>query len=78
MGESTLMNEMRKIGADAARLETNRKNLIDLVDLRFPGTMSPEVRLLLEQQESEQMLGLWFRAAATAQEYATFDSVVRE
>ena len=78
MGESQVLNEIRQYVAERERLATKRQVLIDLVDLRFPGQMPPEVRRLLEQQESEAVLKHWFGTAATALDYAAFDSTIRE
>ena len=78
MGESSIMNAMRKIGADQARLTMKRKWVGDLLDGRFPGQAPEEVKRLISQQDSEAMLDVWFASLARAGSYAEFDAVLRE
>ncbi len=78
MGESAIMNAMRKIGADQKELEVKRKWLLDSLDAKFPGQMPADVRQLIGQIESAPTLDRWFQAALRAGAYADFDAAVRQ
>jgi hypothetical protein len=77
MGESQYINRQRDRARAEGELRTKRQDLVDLVDSKFKGAMSPEVRQLIEQHESMPVLTEWFRAALDAITYDDFLAVVR-
>ena len=78
MGESQVFNELRRHWAAEERVATLRKCLLDSVDARFPGQMPAEVRRLIGQLDSPQLLDAWFQAALRAGTYGEFDALMRQ
>ncbi|MBY0232942.1 MAG: hypothetical protein K2W96_26970, partial [Gemmataceae bacterium] len=78
MGESLIFNQMRKVIAEQERVTAKRKWLADLLEGRFPGQTPEEIKRLIREQESEQMLDLWFATLTRAGTYGEFDAVVRQ
>jgi hypothetical protein len=78
MGESQIMNRWREEAATVARLQTKRKDTLELLDIKFPGAASADVRRVIEQQASIEMLDDWFRALARATTYDEFYQALRQ
>ncbi|MBY0230756.1 MAG: hypothetical protein K2W96_15830 [Gemmataceae bacterium] len=72
--ESQVVNEWKQEAWDEATLRTSRKNLLALIDGRFPGRLQADYRRMIDQQDSLPMLDLWFSVAAAAD--STFDAVL--
>ena len=72
--ESAIVNEWKQEAWDEATLRATRKNLLALIDGRFPGQLQPGFRKMGEQQESLPLLDLWFGVAAATD--STFDTVL--
>ncbi len=72
VGDSIIATRMRDQGRMEGSLVNKRQYLVELVNIKFPGAMSAEVRLVIEQQESGSVLDDWFRAAARSATYDDF------
>jgi hypothetical protein len=70
VGESQLANRWRAQGA----LTGARKWLLRLLQSKYPGAPSTEVKQLVEQQTGRALLNQWFEAALAA---ATFEQFVQ-
>jgi len=64
-------------GPSRSDLRTQRRDLLELLEIKFPGEASAEVVQLIEQQESFDLLHGWFRALARATDYAEFLAFLR-
>jgi hypothetical protein len=63
-GESQFLNRIRERTAKQVELRLQRENTLATLQFRFPGVPIPEdVRELLTQQDSLDLLRDWFRAA---------------
>ncbi|VTU00617.1 unnamed protein product [Gemmataceae bacterium] len=77
MTESEVVNEWIGQGEARGTLTTQRKNLLELLEGRFPGAVPGEVRQLIRQQESLPVLHDWFTAAVRAYTFEQFLAVVK-
>ena len=78
MTESAVVNGWISQGETKGTVQTTRRHLIRLLDTKFPGGTPSEVRRLIEEQDSEQLLETWHEAALGAAAYADFDAVLRQ
>lgn len=76
MGESQYLNEVRARTRAETELRVQRKALLAVVDSKFRGQVEPEVRHLIEGQESLPLIDDWFQAALAHSAYADFRAVV--
>ena len=74
MTESAIVNRWITQGRAEGQVSTKRSDLLQLLDLdaRYANVASAEVRQLIEQQESLDLLHGWFRALARSSDYAEF------
>ena len=77
MTESQVVNEWIRQGEAKGKLETQRQNLLKLLNKRFPGLVPDEVVRLVNEQESLDLLGDWFDAAAGAYTFQQFMDVLK-
>ena len=77
MTESQVVNEWMSQGEARGTLKAHRQNLIELLQGRFPAAVPEEVVRLINEQESLEMLRLWFRAAVQAFTFEHFMAVLR-
>ena len=64
MTESMVVNTWIERAQIKTQLEERRSSVLELLRLRFPGTVSEEVGELVNQQSDLELLRNWFRAAA--------------
>jgi hypothetical protein len=76
MTESQVVNEWIRQGEAEGKLLAQRKYLKRLLEIRFPGLLSNEVAQLIQQQDSLDLLEVWFDAAARACNFEQFLAVV--
>jgi hypothetical protein len=74
MTESQVVNEWISQGA----LRNQRENLLQALELRFPGAVTDEITRLVNDQESMELLNDWFRAALKAGTFEEFLAVLKE
>lgn len=67
--ESEVVNEWMTRGA----LKERRRHLIKVIDVRFPGNLSPEFRQMINEQESPGLLDEWVQASLEA---TTFEQIL--
>ncbi len=72
MTESQVVNEWILQGEVRGTLARQRQNLLETLEVRFPGEVSVEIVQLINQQESLPLLSDWFRAALRASTFAQF------
>ncbi|MGL4554544.1 MAG: hypothetical protein ACRC33_25550, partial [Gemmataceae bacterium] len=77
MGESQVANGWRAEGDARGTLRTGRRHVLEALDIRFPGEASPEVRQLIEGQDTPSVLDDWFRAALRAGTCDEFFQAIR-
>ncbi len=77
MTESQVVNEWMSQGAAKGQLMERRRNLLEFLTLRFPGSVPDEVRRLINEQESLPLLDDWFRAAVRAYTFEQFLDVLK-
>lgn len=77
MGESEVANGWRAEGAARAALQMKRTDVLELLDIKFPGAAGADVRQVIEQQPSIDLLHDWFRSLARAVTYDDFFAVLR-
>lgn len=78
MTESQVVNEWILRGMIEARIIERREYLLLLVDGRFPGGLSDEMRDLLERTADPDLLRTWFHAAVQAYTFDHFLNVVKQ
>jgi len=69
---SIIATRMLDLGRAEGDLRTQRRAILELLGIKFPGEASAEVVQLIEQQESLDLLHGWFRALARSSDYAEF------
>lgn len=74
MTESQVVNGWQREG----RISTKREDLIAVLDSRFPGAVSADVRQAIQHNESLDLLHTWLLAAASAREIEEFVRVLRQ
>ncbi len=72
MTESAVVNRWINQGETRGDLRRLRRVIIELLDIRFPGAATQDVRQVIEQQEDLPLLEQWFQAAARVKTYADF------
>lgn len=77
MTESALVNSWIHQGEVRGDLRRLRSDVVSLLEIRFPGAITPEVRQFVEQQEAVSLLEEWFRVIAAAKRYDDFLRVLR-
>jgi hypothetical protein len=77
MTESQVVNEWINQGEVKGELKTQRKNLLRLLNIRYAGLVSNEVTQLIQHQDSLELLGDWFDAAAGASSFEQFLAVLK-
>ena len=77
MMESQVVREWVNKGRAEGELKTQRKNLLEVLEDRFPGAAPNEVIKLIEHQESFDLLHDWFREANRAPSFEHFMGVLR-
>ena len=78
MTESQVVNEWILRGMSEARIIERREYLLFLIDERFPGSLSDEIRGLLERTADPDLLRTWFVAAVQAYTFDHFLIVVKQ
>jgi hypothetical protein len=78
MTESEVVNEWISQGEARGKLAERRQNLLKLLAKRFPGTVPDDVVRLVNEQESLDVLGHWFDAAAEAYTFQQFMDVLKQ
>jgi len=74
MTESPFVNSF----IDKGKLEERRKSLLELLDGRFPGSVTNEVRQMIQFQDSYGILSDWFRATIRINSFEEFMSLVKQ
>lgn len=69
---------MDQSGRSPSRLATERKTLLELLEVRFPRTVPNDVVQLIQQQDSREVLLDWFDAAARAYSFDQFLAVLKK
>jgi hypothetical protein len=77
MTESQVVNGWIREGEIKGVLGERRRNLLETLDDRFPGRMTDDVRRMIQQQESLDLLGDWNRAARRVSSYDDFLGILR-
>ena len=77
MTESEVVNEWISQGKAKGKLAERRQNLLKLLAKRFPSAVPDDVVRLVNEQESLDILGHWFDAAAEAYTFQQFLDVLR-
>lgn len=77
VGESEVANKWRAEAAARASLKTKRQDTLALLDIKFPNAAGGDVRQVIEQQPSIDLLDDWFRSLARAATYDDFLAVLR-
>ena len=77
MTESQVVNEWISQGEARGKLAERRQNLLKLLAKRFPGAAPDDVVRLINEQESLDVLGHWFDAAAEAYTFQQFLDVLK-
>jgi hypothetical protein len=77
MTESQVVNEWIREAEVKVELKTQRRYLLALLDGRFPGMVPEEVRQLIQQQESLELLEDWFKEAVHASTFENFMAVLK-
>lgn len=78
MTESQIVNEWISQGEARGKLTERRQNLLKLLNKRFPGAVPDDVTKLVNEQESLELLGHWFDAAAEAYTFQQFLAVLKQ
>ena len=74
MTESPLLNRWIENG----QLQKGREWLLRLVQVRFPGALTPDVVATINAQPSLPLLETWLEAAGRATTYEDFVAVLRQ
>lgn len=77
MTESMIVNEWIRQGDARGQLSGARRSLIRLVERKFTGSVPAEVVRVITQQESLELLDLWFDEALSANSIEQFTAVLR-
>jgi hypothetical protein len=77
MTESQVVNEWTSQAEARGELKRSRKNLLELLEGRFPGLIPAEVVKLINEQESQELLDDWFRAGVRAFTFEQFLAVLK-
>jgi len=77
MTESALVNGWIRQGGVCGELRQLRQHVIELLEIRFPEAVTPDLVKLVEHQEALSQLEEWFRAIAGAERYDDFLRVLR-
>ncbi len=77
MTESQVVNEWISQSEAKGSLSTQRRNVLQLLSKRFPGAVPEELTRLVNEQESLEILRVWFDAAAEAYTFQQFFNVVK-
>lgn len=77
MTESAIVNGWIQQGETRGVLRTKRRDIVETLEIRFPGETPGEIQQLIEQQESLGLLEDWFRAALRAGTFDQFLAVLR-
>jgi hypothetical protein len=77
MTESQVVNEWISQGEARGILKMAREVLIDILKVRFPGSVPDEIVRLINQQESVDLLHDWRRAALRAGTFEQFMDVLK-
>jgi hypothetical protein len=77
MTESQVVNGWISQGDARGELRTQRQNLLDVLEGRFPGAAPSEVVKLIQQQESIELLHDWSHEALRASTFEHFMAVLR-
>ena len=78
MTESMVVNGWMQQAADRKHLELSKKYLTMVLDSRFPGMVSNQLRETIEQQPSASLLDEWFDQANRVASMEEFMKVVRQ
>jgi hypothetical protein len=78
MTESQVVKEWVSKGEAKGRLENQRKNLLELLEGKFPGAVPNEVVQLIQQQDSFELLSHWFKAAVHADTFEQLLEVLKK
>ncbi len=78
MTESQVVNEWMSQGEARGKLTERRQNLLKLLAKRFPGAVPDDLVRVINEQESFDILGHWFDAAAEASTFHQFLDVVKQ
>jgi hypothetical protein len=78
MTESEVVNEWIRKGEARGKLTERRQTLLEALTLRFPGAVPEEVVRLINEQESQPLLEVWFRAALRAYTFEQFLDVLKQ
>jgi hypothetical protein len=78
MAESQVVNEWISQGKAEGTLDNQRRNLLRVLTVRFPGAVTDEIVRLVNQQDSLPMLDDWFEAALRAYTFEQFLDVLKK
>ena len=78
MKESRVVLEWTQEAEREGELKAKRTALLQVMDVRFPGSLSEEERNLIATQDSLEMLDDWFKTALTAFNSAAFRAILRQ
>lgn len=77
MTESPVVNRWIEKAEQDTELRTTRRNLLRMLNRRFPGAVTEDVNTCINQQDSMSMLNDWLDAGATATTWEQFVAVLR-
>jgi hypothetical protein len=77
MTESVVVNEWISQGVTKGELKTQRQNLLELLEVQFPGAVPNDVVQLIQKQESLELLHDWFRTALRVDTFEQFMDVLK-
>jgi hypothetical protein len=78
MTESQVVNEWISQGEVKGKLEERRRNLLKVLNVRFPGSVTDEIARLISAQDSSPLLDDWFLAALRADTFEQFLDVLKQ
>lgn len=75
--ESMVVNPWISRGEARGELKMARRDILELLNLRFPGKVSEEIDHLVNRQSDLDLLRNWFRAAAQVPTMEDFVKALR-
>jgi hypothetical protein len=78
MTESQVVKEWINQGRAQGNLERQRQDLLELLEGKFPGAVPNDVAQLIQQQDSQNLLHDWFKAAVRVATFEQFLAVLKK
>ena len=76
--ESQVVNEWISQGKSEGVLEERRRNLLTLLECRFPEKLHEDIQQLIQHQDSLELLDDWFKVLARAYSFEQFANVLKQ